>query len=652
MWATLASTIGRVAREARTVFRKSPWHWLALVTTATLAALLTLYPATRISFELRGDGVYQVFHDDGVGFSEARSGWRNSGPVDLTGGLAARAFRVDPPADSFFSVCAPVRSLRWLPGIGGRMGFAPEPVASLGVQPAPGAPGCASWDVEAGHPDPQVVFAVPPAFGGSTLAKALTIARYFLWTLAFFAAAGAAGRMGAGDRQRIARCSYTIYGWLDRRLAHLFLVLGLAIGVAFIAIRPPGAVPDEFAHASKIALMAAGQLVGADEGRERPNLLDNYGPFQEVYGRKFSPAELEAVVTAPLACADTARKGVAAPAGASPLMYLSPWAGHTLTCRLDGGFGLYYYGSQLVNLFLFLFLGFIGLKWAGFGRWPLFVIASLPMSLYLATSLSYDANMLALCIAYLGVVSGAWSRRISIVRAQWALLGLGLLLALSKPLMGWIFFAPWICFAVVRGGWLIRLRWLLLSSLLPAAVHASWIFRLSRGSDGYVRPDVESVNGMEALIASPLSYLQMIASTAFSNTGAVILKGVVGVFGWLDTYPPNYFYSTAALAIFGSLALNSQAKPSGLKAGVFAWSIAIMVIAIMCIPFYAYWTQPQSPVIEGLQGRYFIPLLAFVAMFCSFSVPIALRGVAAALVIVSIPVMSAIALTSIISRYY
>jgi|GEM_PF-6684503 len=650
--ANMFAQIKRAAREGRAIASKSSRHWLAFAGAAMLAALLTLYPATGISFQLEGDGVFQIFHDDGAGFSEANSVWRNGGDVNLSGGLSARAFRVDPPADSVFSVCAPSRSVIWLPGIVRSTGFGPIPVALAGLAPEPAVEGCAAWRVEAGHPDPQAVFLVPLTPGGSTLANAITIARYFLWTIAFFALVGAAGRLSPGDTQRLGRLSAAVHARLDRRLPELFVILGLVLGVSFIALRPPGAVPDEFAHSSKIALMAAGQLVGADEGRERPHLLGNYGPFQSVYGQKFSRQELAVVSATPLACEDSPREGVAAPAGASPLMYLSPWIGHTVTCGIEGDFGLYYYGSQFANLLLYLLLGFVGLKAAGFGRWALFVVASVPMSLYLATSLSYDANMLGLCIAYLGVVSGASSGRISIARAEWGLLVLGLLLALSKPLMGWIFFAPWICLAILRRGWRSRLRWLLLSSLLPAALHAMWILRLSSGGDGYVRPDVASVNGMEALVASPLSYLKMIAGTAFSDTGELILKGTVGVFGWLDTYPPDYFYSIAMLSIAGAVSLNAAAKPSGFRTGIFAWVVAIAVITIMCIPFYAYWTRPESAVIEGLQGRYFIPLLGFLAVCCSFSIPERWRAPVSVFVLVSIPVMSVIAFNSILSRYY
>lgn len=634
------------------LFRKSPQHWLVFAAAAALAAVLTLYPSTRISFQLEGEGVFQVFHDNGEGFSEAGSVWRNRGLIELDGGLSASAFRVDPTADSTFSVCMPTRSLRWLPGISGGTGFAPEPMASAGIQPVAAIDGCASWHVESGHPDPQAVFAVPQVPGGATLDRTLTIARYFLWTLAFFAIVGAAGRMETDDRQRIGRLSAAVYDRLDRRLPELFLILGLVLGVAFISIRPPGAVPDEFAHSSKIALMASGQIVGADEGRERPNLLGNYGPFQAVLGRKFSRDELEDVATAPLACEHVPREGVAAPSGASPLMYLSPWVGHGVTCGLGGNFGLYYYGSQFLNLLVYLILGFVGLRAAGFGRWALFVIASVPMSLYLATSLSYDANMLALCIAYLGVVSGVSSGRVPMARAQWGLLALGIMLALSKPLIGWIFFAPWVFIAIAREGWLPRLRWLFMTSLVPAAIHAVWILSIVSGSDSYARPDVESVNGMALLIDSPLSYLQMLVATAFSSTGQLILKGMVGVFGWLDIYPPSYFYTVATLAIVGATFLNVSAKPAGFRTGLFAWVIALIVTIIMCIPFYAYWTQPQSPVIEGLQGRYFLPLAAFVAMFCSVSIHQVWRGPVAALVVVSIPLMSGIALIAILSRYY
>ena len=638
--------------DVSTVFRQAPRYWMACVASLLLAALLTLYPSTRVSLQLEGPGVFQVFYDSGGGFSEAESEWRSSGAVERNGSLSDRAFRVDPPAEGQFSVCAPTRSVRWLPGVTQHVSFTPQPVALAGVEPIAAGSDCAIWRVEPGHPDPQVVFALPRAPGGAALSDTLTIARYLLWTIAFFALLSASNRVGSVERARIRDRSAAVFDYLDRRLARLFLLVGLVLGIAFIAVRPPGAVPDEFAHASKIALMASGQLIGADDGRERPHLLGNYGPFHQVLGQKFSREQLETVVSTPLGCAPAPREGAAAPEGASPLMYLTPWLAHKFTCSVSGTFGLYYYGAQLGNLALYLLLGVIGLRSAGFGRWVLFFVASLPMSLYLATSLSYDANMLGLCIAYLGIVSGAYSGRIPLSRAQWALLGLGVLLALSKPLMGWIFFAPWICLWAMSANWRHRARWLIASSLVPAALHAIWLLRLTGGGDDYVRPDVASVNGMDALIGAPATYLKALMSTAFSGTGSQILKGVVGVFGWLDIYPPGYFYSIAMIGIVCALALNRTAKPSGLRTSGFAWGVAVLVIVVMCIPFYAFWTQPESPVLEGLQGRYFVPLFGFVVLCSSFSVPAHWRGPASILALTSVPLMSVIALHTILSRYY
>lgn len=653
MLEALPKTILKISSYLEEMIDRSPLGWLALTLTLLFATLLTLYPATTVSFQIEGNGEFQIFYDDGAGFRESKSLRHGNGIVRLSeSGYGVRAFRVDPPPSGLFIICSPNRTRHFFPRVDRSAPIEPTVLAELGMKRVSESSHCTTWQVEADHPDPQVAFGLPASPRTRALSHLLFLARFFFWASFFFAAFGIVRRITPAGRKRIMGFAEAAYIQTDRQLPVLFLVLASALGLGFIVVRPPGSVPDEFAHANKIALMASGQWTGVDGGDERPPLLAQYGPFHSVHGRKFTHEELVTVADAPLACENAPREGAAAPGSASPLMYLSPWASHSATCQINGSFGHYYYAAQIGNLLLYLLLCFVGLKAAGFGRWVLFVVASIPMSLYLATALSYDGNMLGLCIAYLGVVSGIASGRLSLVWAQWLLLGLGVLIAFSKPLMGWIFFAPWLCLAVIESGWAQRVRWLLATSLVPAALHAFWLYRIAGSGENRARPDVPSVNGMDMLLASPFSYLQALVNTAFSDTGRFVLKSAVGVFGWLDVYPPSHFYAIAAMAIVGAVSLNPSAKPSGLRIALFAWLVAAVVVIVVCIPFYVYWTTPGSSVIEGLQGRYFIPLIAFVAMCSSFRMHRAWQGAVAVAIVASVPVMSIISIASIFHRYY
>ena len=643
-----------LASTARGHVARAPLHFFVAALALALAVLLSFAPSAEMSVRIEGRGSYQVFVDDGPGFTEGGSRWQlveESTEVTVSGlRIGKGALRIDPPAGSTFRTCEPHRSVRWLPGIAVESRLQDRQVA--GMRATRELDGCATWVVAADAPDPSLVFAFAPVAAEGGVAKLQRAARIVLWTIAFFGFYLGFGRLAVQDKEALARLSGRIYDVANAHLARIFLVMGVLLGLAFIVARPPGAVPDEFAHSSKIALMTAGQFVGVDHGKSRPALLADYGPFQKVYGEKFTFEQLGHTRSKPLSCTDVLPEGAAAPTVSSPLMYLAPWLSHELSCSLGASFGFYYYLAQLLNLAAYLLLAFIGIRAAVHGRWVLFLVATLPMSLYLATSVSYDSNMLGLCFAYLGITSGVYSGAVPVRRGQWWLLALGLAVALSKPLVGWIFLAPWICLLVLERSWKIRLKWLVLASLVPAALHAAWLLQVAGGGDANERPDVAAVIGMDALLAQPGTYIKAVLATAFSTAGDRIVQGVAGVFGWLDVYPPSSFYQLATCAAALALMLNARRKPA--SAIVFAHGIVVSLLAILvlCMPFYAFWTQPGSPVIEGLQGRYFLPIAALAGMACSFALPRSMRGLPALALLAMVPLLSIMAIQAIVGRYY
>ena len=620
---------------------------------ALSALILAVYPSAELSIRLIGSGSYQIFIDDGAGFSEAGSRWlliEDSENIQLPSlGLGRGVLRIDPPPGIVFTVCEPRRRVHWLPGFAADSAI--EKREALGMRLSADDDTCSSWIVDAAAPDPQVIYAFTPLTAEGPLGNAQRTVGLALWLVALASAFLGFIRLGPAQRRQLEHLSDQVYVRADASLGGIFLAFGLVLGLFYMLVRPPGAVPDEFAHSSKIALMAAGQFTGVDKGAIRPGLVGDYGPFQNVYGQKFTFEQLCATVSQPLSCAHEPLAGAMAPTASSPFMYLVPWGVHEFTCDIGASFGLYYYAAQLLNLFLYLLLAWFGIRSAGFGRWALFFFALAPMSLYLASSLSYDSAMLGLSFSYLGLVSGTYSGKVAADRVKWILFLVGLGIAASKPLAGWILFAPWICIALF-GDWRSRAAWLGLTSIVPALLHGIWLLDLTTQEGPSVRPDVAAVNGMDALLVAPTAYLTTLATTATSFTGVRIFQGIVGVFGWLDTYPAKIFYYLASCAVLITLGLDSKPKRYSRWVALYSIAVAGLTILVMCAPFYAYWTPVTSPVIEGLQGRYFLPIAAFVVMGLSFSVRVWGRGLFAGLLFILIPAMSVMALQTIMHRYY
>jgi uncharacterized membrane protein len=128
-----------------------------------------------------------------------------------------------------------------------------------------------------------------------------------------------------------------------------------------------------------------------------------------------------------------------------------------------------------------------------------------------------------------------------------------------------------------------------------------------------------SVSDQATFIAAhPFAYAQTIARSLWYK-GYFYYQSLVGVFGWLKLYLPNFAY----LLPLGALLLGTLAQRRDgprLPALAVAWAAMLLVGACMLIftAGYLVWNDVRSWFVEGVQGRYFLPLLALVAAtWCS-----------------------------------
>jgi uncharacterized membrane protein len=100
---------------------------------------------------------------------------------------------------------------------------------------------------------------------------------------------------------------------------------------------------------------------------------------------------------------------------------------------------------------------------------------------------------------------------------------------------------------------------------------------------------------------------------------------MIGILGWLDVSLPAHAYVMAAIALPLSLWSNGADRLSP----TIRWSAMAMVLVALvlaCVPLYLSWTLPGSHAIEGLQGRYFLGIAAFLLVWGSFRASVQVRA--------------------------
>jgi uncharacterized membrane protein len=271
----------------------------------------------------------------------------------------------------------------------------------------------------------------------------------------------------------------------------------------------------------------------------------------------------------------------------------------------------------------------------------------LPMAIYEYASVSADATVITSAFLFTALALRAQ------LRGHWnpgevalAVVS-GLVFCTQKPV-----YAPLLLVglpaALVRGRAKHTLLVHAVIVVIVLGAAAAWQLFATRYSS---LPLGVSVSGQAAFIAAhPFAYMRTIARS-FWYEGYLYYQELVGVFGWLTLYLPNFAYFLP----LGAVPLGTMAQPRDgprLPALSIAWAAMLLAGACVLIFTAAYllWNEVGFWIISIVSGRYFLPLLALVAaVWCSVvRVPLSRQGSLAALLMLVMLIIAQSATTVLI----
>ena len=412
-----------------------------------------------------------------------------------------------------------------------------------------------------------------------------------------------------------------------------FFLLALLTAWSLASALPPGQAADEQAHAIRIDALSRGQFLGHREGDRG--------------GVTASPTLLEVAAVTPFGHAQAraerdradamrwSKQGQFFDLGTVATYFPAVYAPAAIEVELARAFRAKpvdaFRAGRQVNLVTFCLLGAAALTVAQLGRALIAVILLLPMSLGLAASLSGDGILIGL-----SALAAACATR-GDGRGWWAAAGLVTLAGLTK-----LPYAPLLLVLLTSGGTAFPVRLGVLA--LSAGVMLGWA--------AYNQAAVMGTVGWPLYEAGPLwpgaprsfdrfdphAQLQVLAADL---TRAVTLpvqvfmqnpwiwRQMIGVLGWLSIEMPGWVYSmwtgVLALAALGLL-VECGPGPAPALAGLLAIVLSAWAITLVQ---YLGWSQVGATSIDGVQGRYFLPLLPFLAASIPCVRPLRLPGLAA-----------------------
>ncbi len=408
--------------------------------------------------------------------------------------------------------------------------------------------------------------------------------------------------------------------------------LAVATPVVFILcfLTPPFQAPDGFSHFFRsVQVSRAGIRPVAHP--TRPMLLGSYietdviqiiVPFMDIPGhpeRKASLAQIRQSMSyqrqGPLYFAEHRNTALYFPLAHAPAA-----AAIAVADRLNMRPLIWLYAGRLVNSFVALSLVAYALRHLRIAALPFFLIATLPMTMFLAASLAPDAVLVgAGMVLAIGLAELMETGDIARPRLL-ATLAAAFYLAVCKIMYLPLAAIPLVClFAVHRTTKSLTLPVVAVS--ISVTVWGIWTSII--GSTVYpVRTDVviDVYGQLRRVLTDPLEFIRTLQRTWLVKN-EFYLHSMIGQLGWLDTDLPKVFLVATSILLVLCAPIEPRIKCRRPIVTFLVCAILLATCFGMFLVIYMQHSELGAPIVEGIQGRYFLPLLPlFVACLPRYAV--------------------------------
>lgn len=426
----------------------------------------------------------------------------------------------------------------------------------------------------------------------------------------------------------------------------LFVVIALIFGVAFAKITPPLWGYDETTHFNRVYQISRGNILpdknnGVYGGYVPANLknlddyavgdlvddntsilgrrdIDDMAAYNKLTSGKFSNVQVSAYPTSSY----------------SPVAYIGPVAGLMVSRIFNTSIGTSITLARLASLAIYVLVVWAALKATRNLKlkWAIFIVALLPSSVSLAATINADSTIIALSLLlialffrltkngnseYHGWLTWAFiipAILIPAIKPNYVLLSMGIL-ALPDRLLGNTKNSGRIIKAATAlGSVFVALLWTYATKPTAQAP-------ISQRADGV---NVVFTNQLTLLLHNPLHVIHMLVVSLVVNMNDYI-QSLFGKINWNYVDVPMLIIIILALgfvlaAVYAQEGLDKLSK----GAGLFFVLTCLCAVSIFGV-FYLTFTPATSPTIQGVQGRYFIPLMVPIAITMFRYIPVRIK---------------------------
>ena len=398
------------------------------------------------------------------------------------------------------------------------------------------------------------------------------------------------------------------------KIENIFLAIAIPTGLLYMFVIPIGLVPDEEAHFSRAYEISKGYLISDKNesgfgGRELPVEIGTImSSTTDTYEKTLDNLKLKN-------SGNWEFKVFANTASYSFVCYipqtLGILAGKVLHLPM---LGIAYFG-RLFNLAAWIAVMYVALKLIPCYKKLFLIAALLPITMQEAASLSADALTISMCFLLISyVIYLVKTKKSQITKKEYILLlAITTIVSLCK-----IVYIPFCLLLLLipkekfkdKNDKIKKVAFIIAFAIL---INLIW---LSIGSQFLVEfnPGVDSAEQVKYILSHPFTYLQVIANT-------IIVKGdfIAGALSKnLEIFNVSMPYIFQLLILIMMVLAIKKDTENEYWNSMDKKLVSILVLGacvlLIFTSLYVQWTPLKNSVIDGIQGRYFIPLLLLVPM--------------------------------------
>jgi uncharacterized membrane protein len=448
-----------------------------------------------------------------------------------------------------------------------------------------------------------------------------------------------------------------------------FWVYLMLLGLLYLFITPPWQVPDEPAHYMRAFGISEGTIICEKKGNSTGSMLplsvlNEINPLAGLVHneRKTSLSETINLLNSSLKLDNetlSKREFFAYNNTAlySPVPYFPQTVGIILSKTMHFSILSSLYISRLMNMLVSIFILYFAIR----------LISSIPSNLELlfvtllcvpafifemssASPDSFTNSIAFLNIALILNLGFTWNRNKFIIYLCTAAL-----LALSKNVYLIIPYSilPIIIFRVEnRSMKMCKILWILIFTLIPALIWSK--VAMSVFSNVHPFRSVDPHTQLSFFLDHPVKMTGVFISVCFQKIPTLI-NGYIGKVGWFVAtikYGVLYFPLIILTALFSCKEFQNDFHEK-IKRLCYA-GIFFITVFMICLSMYLVWTPQSSFSLEGVQGRYFIPLFPLFLLLIANTINIGKSkySIFFLLVVICINVFQIHSLLYLLNRYY